>query len=195
MANNANHVTFGSPKVGGVVFWAPSGSTLPTDATTALDAAFLNVGYISDDGIENAPKLDTSEIKEMGGTTVLTKVTGYSETYKFTMLEVLGANANKLTYGAGAVTANTDGTVKSVIHAIPQDAGVLVIELALTGGYAARFVLPNETVSDIGSTKLVGTDAFGYETTVAANPDPSLTTTDGRIGTSVMHVAAPSTGA
>ena len=30
---------------------APLGTTLPTDQTTALDAAFAEVGYITDDGV------------------------------------------------------------------------------------------------------------------------------------------------
>ena len=40
MANTVSNVTAGKPKIGGAVFRAALGSTLPTDATTALDAAF-----------------------------------------------------------------------------------------------------------------------------------------------------------
>ena len=40
MANNKDNVSTGKPKVGGAVFTAAAGSTLPTDATTALDEAF-----------------------------------------------------------------------------------------------------------------------------------------------------------
>ena len=52
--NNAQNVSVAKPKVGGAIFVAPLGTDLPTDATTALDAAFQNVGYISEDGLTNS---------------------------------------------------------------------------------------------------------------------------------------------
>ena len=41
MANNASNVAAGKPKIGGAVYRAPSGTAVPTDATTALTAAFV----------------------------------------------------------------------------------------------------------------------------------------------------------
>ena len=43
---NAKNVTQAKPKVGGAVHYAPIGTTLPTDATTALDPTFKSLGYI-----------------------------------------------------------------------------------------------------------------------------------------------------
>ena len=46
MSNVAN-VSTAKPKVGGAIYSAPLGTTLPVDATTALDVAFKSLGYIS----------------------------------------------------------------------------------------------------------------------------------------------------
>ena len=51
---DAKNVTAAKPKVGGAVWRAPLGTTLPTDAKTALDKAFKSLGYISGDGLTNA---------------------------------------------------------------------------------------------------------------------------------------------
>ena len=49
--NNTANVAAGKPKINGAIFVAPVGATLPTDASTVLDAAFKNLGFISDDGV------------------------------------------------------------------------------------------------------------------------------------------------
>ena len=54
MANTVANVSAGKPAVGGAVFVAPTGTTLPTDATTALGSAFKALGYCSDDGLTNS---------------------------------------------------------------------------------------------------------------------------------------------
>ena len=51
---DAKNVTAAKPKVGGAVWRAPLGTTLPTDAKTALDKAFKSLGYISSDGLTNS---------------------------------------------------------------------------------------------------------------------------------------------
>ena len=53
MATTAAYVTAGKPKVGGAVFRAVAGTAAPTDATTALAAAFKDLGYCSEDGLVN----------------------------------------------------------------------------------------------------------------------------------------------
>ncbi len=40
------------PKVTGGVLYAPLGTTLPTDATSALDPAFVTLGRVSDAGVD-----------------------------------------------------------------------------------------------------------------------------------------------
>jgi len=49
--------------VTGAVYVAPTGSTAPTDATTALDAAWKSVGYISEDGVVESNDTENEEVK------------------------------------------------------------------------------------------------------------------------------------
>ena len=49
---DVKNVTAAKPKIGGAVYSAPLGTTLPKDATTALDKAFKALGYISEDGLK-----------------------------------------------------------------------------------------------------------------------------------------------
>ena len=70
--NNAANVSAGKPKIGGAIFAAPVGTTLPTDTDTTLDNAFKNLGFVSDDGLTNSTDLETEEIKAWGGQNVLT---------------------------------------------------------------------------------------------------------------------------
>ena len=51
MANNVANVVAGKPLAAGGVWIAPLGTALPTDETTALNAAFKSAGYIGEDGL------------------------------------------------------------------------------------------------------------------------------------------------
>lgn len=48
MAQNTDAVMIAGD---GGIFLAPTGSTLPTDVATVLDAAFVDLGYVSEDGV------------------------------------------------------------------------------------------------------------------------------------------------
>ena len=60
-------VTAAKPRVAGVVYRAPKGTTLPTDATTALADTFKSLGYLSEDGFTNNYEISSEDIREMGG--------------------------------------------------------------------------------------------------------------------------------
>jgi hypothetical protein len=49
--NNDAQIIAPSPKIGGGLYRAPLGTTLPTDTTTSLNVAFISLGYVDDDGV------------------------------------------------------------------------------------------------------------------------------------------------
>lgn len=187
MANNAENVSFGKPNVSGVFYTAPYGTALPTDATKALPEQWKNNGFVSDDGITNSTDTDNSTIVEMGGKTVLTEITSYSESYQMTLIEILNSDAAKTRYGDGNVTADAKG-VLSITHNLPDGNFSGVIELAINGGKVDRIVIPNVTRSEFGDRTFVGTDAMGYDVTLAANAYDAF---DG--GTSREYIAKVAT--
>ena len=74
--HNSALVTAAKPQKGGAFFAAPLGTPLPADATTALNTAFVKLGYLSEDGFENPIETESSDMKAFGGDVVLTQQTG-----------------------------------------------------------------------------------------------------------------------
>lgn len=166
--NDSTMVSLGKFKVGGYAYWAPAGTTLPTDSATALPSAYKLLGYLSEDGLTNTTDTDTTEIKDANGTTVMKIITSYAESYQFALLEVLRAESAKLRYNSDAVT----GTDKSMTikHQMPSDEGfVLVFEIAMSGDVKDRLVIGNATRAEFGDRQVHAGDPQVYDVTVSAN--------------------------
>ncbi len=162
--NDSTMVSLGKFKVGGYAYWAPAGTTLPTDSTTALPAAYKLLGYLSEDGLTNATDTGTTEIKDANGNTVMKIITSYAESYQFALLEVLRAEAAKLRYNSDAVT----GTDKSMTikHRMPSDEDfVLVFEIAMSGDVKDRLVIGDATRAEFGDRQVHAGDAQVYDVT------------------------------
>lgn len=171
--NNAQNVSVAKPKVGGAIFVAPLSTALPTDATTALNAAFENVGYISEDGVVNTNSPDTDTIKEWGGASVGKIDNGKDDTFQFTMIEALNPTALKLVYGADNVSGTLANGITVKANSNEQADVALVIDMILKGGALKRVVLPSASVSEVGEVTYAATSAIGYQTTLLATPDSS----------------------
>lgn len=169
--NNSAHVTVGKPKVGGAIFWAPLGTELPTDATTALNKEFANLGYISEDGVVNSNSPESDDIKAWGGSTVLTTQTGKTDTFQFTLIEALSVAPLRLVYGVANVTGDLSTGITIKANDTQQDSGCLVIDMIMRGGVLKRIVLPSAAVSEVGDISYTDSDAVGYQTTLTASPD------------------------
>ena len=169
--NNATNVSAGKPKVGGAIFAAPVGTPLPTTTAEALDAAFKNLGYCSDDGLTNSTSLVVQKIKAWGGDTVLVIQSSREDTFKYKLIEIKSLEVLKHVYGADNVTGTLEtGIVVKVNNSdVPEQS--LVIDMILRDNTAKRIVIPSCKISEVGDIVYGDEDAVGYETTVDCTPD------------------------
>lgn len=170
MANNTANVTAGKPKESGGVYRAPLGSTLPTNASAALDAAFQGLGFVTDAGMTQRYNYQSTEIKDWGGATILTTEEGLTDTYQFVLAEALNVEVLKTFFGDDNVegTLATGITVKGNSKSIP--AACYVFELAISGGGYRRIVLPNAKPSTRADVQYVGNNVVGYGITLTCMP-------------------------
>ena len=167
---SSSNVSAGKPKVTGAIFIAPVGTTLPTDSTTALNSAFVELGYASDAGVVNSESRETETIKAWGGDTVLKPFTGKEDTFKFTLIEALNVNALKLVYGDSNVTGDLTNGISIKSAAEDLDYHSFVIEMVLSGA-VKRIVIPSAKVTEVGDITYADGEAIGYDTTLSAVPD------------------------
>ena len=173
---NSALVTAAKPQKGGAFFAAPLNTPIPADATTALNAAFVKLGYLSEDGFENPIETESSDLKAFGGDVVLTQQTGYKETFKTKLLQSLDPDVLREVFGQENVTqAGGEDKAITVRHnskILPRR--VLVFEVLLTGGLVKRIVIPEGQLTERGSTVYKDGEAVGYEVTFAAYPSVKI---------------------
>lgn len=173
MANSTANVTAGKPKSTGGVYRAPLGTTLPTDATTALGSSFVGLGFVTDAGMTQSYNHQSTEIKDWGGATILTTEEGLTDTYQFTLAEALNVDALKAFFGNSNVTGTLATGITVTGNANAVEAACYVFELAVAGGGYRRIVLPNAKPSTRADVQYVGNNVVGYGITLACMPDSS----------------------
>ena len=171
--NDANNVTAGKPKVGGAVYRAALGTTLPTDALSNLAAAFKDMGYISDAGVTNSNSPSNTAIKAWGGDTVLDIQTEKPDTFKMVFIETTREEVLKAVYGDENVTGDIDDGMTITANSKELVGQSLVIDMVLRGGGAKRVVLPNCKITALADITYSDGAAVGYDATFSCYPDES----------------------
>lgn len=169
--STVSNVTTGAPKIGGALSVAPVGTTLPTDATTELNAAFKNLGYISEDGLTNTNSPDTDTIKAWGGDVVLVTQSAKEDTFQCTVLEVLNVEALKWIYGDDNVTGDLSTGISIKATSEQLESKSYVFDMVMRNNVIKRIVIPQGDISEIGDIVYKGDEAVGFEVTISAMPD------------------------
>lgn len=170
MSTNARNVSVGKPMIGGAVFYAPSGTALPTNATEELASAFVDMGYISEDGVKNNGEREVEEIKAWGGDTVLTPQKSKTDTFTLAFIESLNPDVLKRVFGEDNVSGTLEEGMTIKVNSKELEYGVWVIDMILTEGALKRVVIPNGKITETGEISYTDGDAIAYESTITAYP-------------------------
>lgn len=171
MANTSTNVTVGKPKVGGAIWVAPTGTTLPTDATTSLASGFACLGYVSEDGLTNNIARTSEDMKAWGGDVVLSSQTEFADSFGFSLIETLNVDVLKAVFGSANVTGTLSAGIKISVNSKELESCSWVVEMITSNGALKRIVIPLAKITEVGEISYKDAEITGYECTLKAFPD------------------------
>lgn len=159
----------------GLMWVAVSGSTAPTDATSALAAAWKNVGMISEEGLSGKVNTSSKDIKAYGSIQIQRKIiTESSLSFDITMIETnarsqelywgLALNSISPTVVTGAFNF-TFGTYTRQLFAVTFD--------IIDGTNRLRYYCPQVEVTDRKDFSVANADGIQWGVTLTAYPNSS----------------------
>jgi hypothetical protein len=160
-----------------LAWFAPTGTTAPTDATTALPVAWLTAGYCAESGLTITAATATTDIAAYGvSTPVRTLVTSETRTGSLTFLEtnlVTQAIYRRLPLpgqsGGPSVTPATGAVTLTEGQA--RTANYSAVFTASDGVNVIRKYVPNLQITDRGDETISQAAAITYPVTFTAYPD------------------------
>lgn len=147
---NADNITDVQTQVSGAMYVAPSGTTLPTDASTALPAAFKQLGYAHKDGLVIQENRDTVQWDTWEADDVVRVSNAHTVDISFKTVEPFNEQAAKLLFGSANVEVE-DGNVSAIhVNGGELDEVVLVAEMLLRDGTKMRAIAGRFKVTEPG---------------------------------------------
>ncbi len=169
MAMNSELARLG---VTGALWVAPLGSTLPT-GMEAWPSDFVDLGYISDDGVTESVDEDTEEFTPwQSATPIRTEITSSTKTFQCTLWESKAATLS-LYYRVpeSDMSVDEDGVVSFEEAGKPtRDLRMFGLDV-IDGTYRRRIILPYGEVTERGDISYTSDEMIGYEVTISAYPD------------------------
>lgn len=169
-APNSDNVRAG---ITGGVRVADSGTTAPTDATTAYAAGWRELGYLSEDGVTETNDADVTEFRAwQNGTVVRRYASGSSVTFGFTCIET-NYDVLQLFY-PGSTIATTGGNTTLTVKSPTPQRKAFAFDV-VDGESTVRIVVPRGEITERGDITYQNGEVTGYEFTLTAYPDADNT--------------------
>jgi len=172
MATSTANVVAGKPVFGGGIYHAPLGTALPTDSTTALDAAFKSYGYCDDTGVVETPTRTNTPINAWGGDMVKNLSGAYTKTFAVTFIEARNHEVLGSVYGEGNVTSTAATATTGTLYAALDKGDPLPYETfvidTIDGLGSERIVIENGQITDIGAITYSDAAVVAYPVTITA---------------------------
>jgi len=187
---NTANILVGAPDqlTTGAIFSAAVGSTAPTDAVTALDAAFTSSGYVGEDGLSLNGNKSVTKLRDWSKKVVKILTDSFEPQVSFELLE-LSEESLKQAFGDAAVTvtAATSGHGKQLTVAVDgatPEPKAWAFNMK-DGDAKVRLYLPNAVIENVPDMTFSAGDAIRVPVTLTAMPDDNgkayyLFTDDGK---------------
>ncbi len=154
-----------------LAWFAPLGTTLPTTTGATLNAAFLDAGWCTDDGLKRAAEVETTDIKAYGsGQPVRVLKTTRKATFEIGFLE---SNTTVLELyhelPLGSLTPDVDGEFDFTEGPARTQLFAAVFDI-IDGTNKIRAIAPRAEVTSIKEFEAKSTDSIKYGINVTAYP-------------------------
>ena len=151
-SNSTDNVSSTKGVRGGYIFVAPTGTSLPTDYSTALPTAYKCLGFISEDGYVETVDSDSEDLVDMNGDLMDSPQTSRVESAQLTLAEIK-AMTLKLMYGDENVTDKA-GVITVKHNGNSNGTWVVVLDLLLKNNRKWRKVVPLFQCSELDDLTL-----------------------------------------
>ena len=180
---DAKNIYIGAPEqsVTGAVLTAATTATLPTDAVSALDAAFSSSGYVTEDGVSLTWNRTTTNLQDWSLKTVRTIAESTTAEVSFAMLEI-SEEAAVQAFGSSVVTATAATASHGKQLKISIDGGLPEAKAWVfnikDGVRRVRLVIHNGQVTSLPDMTFVANEAITIPVTITCYPDANGTILD-----------------
>lgn len=160
--------------VSGSLYLAPVGTAFPADVTAAPATAWVEMGFLSEEGVTLAPTIGASDIKAWQTLYPVRRiVTERGLDFKFKLMQ-RNIEAMRLTFGGGTITEVTPNVL---FRYTPPSAGATddraaIIEIR-DGTITDRYLIDRCTVTEVGDIELKRDGAAMFDLTMSILGDPA----------------------